>query len=471
MAKGFARLVGRVAGGIGMLSVLVSAGALGPRLVATSGVVAPLDVPVLSARRAPNVIADAVVRRQVGERAALTLRNGATVAARTSCLLAREDGVTVAEHRVDDGVIPASTMKLVTARAALSSLADDFRFTTEVRGDRPPAAGVVQGDIWLVGGGDPLLSTEEYLARQQRPTQVPTSLEDLADAVARSGARTVTGDLVVDERHFDTQRIVAGWKASYVADGQVARLSALTVDDNQMPEPGVFQPAEDPALAAGRRFRVLLRDRGIRVSGDVVDARTKGGAPPSPLLGRVRSAGIEAIVGDLLRSSDNTTAELLVKEMGREAAGTGSTAGGLDVVRAALAPVGPSAVNDQLRFVDGSGLARDNRVTCRLLVEVLESSPADGPLIGGLAVSGRTGTLDNRLRSDALAGKVKGKTGTLDGVSALAGVAERADGTVVTFAVVVNGPVGDPGAEALVDRIVQSLVAANEPVDLAVLAP
>ncbi len=436
------------------------------------GSVAPLSADVLSVRRIVGSISAAQGRQAAGESAAKTLKLAAGPAADSSCLFARQDGAVVVEHRVDEPVIPASTLKLVTAVAALQALGSDFRFTTEVRSDKIPAAGRIDGDIWLLGGGDPLLSTEDYLQQQRRPQEPATRLEELADAVQRSGVKTVGGDLLVDESRYDNERIVSVWKDSYIAESQVGRLSALMLNDSQVAVSGGFAPTPEPALEAGRRLRALLRERGISVNGDVVAAGTRSGQAPTPVIGRVRSGLVSAVVAELLRTSDNTTAELLVKELGINSGGKGSTADGLEAVRAAAGAAGVLEVfTDNVVLVDGSGLAREDRVTCRLLVAALESAPLDGALIAGLPLAGRTGTLEARLTAAGVAGRVRAKTGTLAGVSALAGVAELENGRHTWFAIVVNGDLSGSAAEAAIDRVATVLVKSSTGPDLGGLGP
>ncbi len=153
-----------------------------------------------------------------------------------------------------------------------------------------------------------------------------------------------------------------------------------------------------------------------------------------------------AELGEILRESDNTAMELLTKELGLKERGSGSTAAGLAAVRADLAADGFSLTG----FVnaDGSGLSRQDRVTCSLLVGVLERAGPGGLLVRDLPVAGRSGTLLDEMKGTAAAGRVLAKTGTLDGVKALSGwaLAAARQGTdnpalaaPVVFATVLNG--------------------------------
>jgi D-alanyl-D-alanine carboxypeptidase/D-alanyl-D-alanine-endopeptidase (penicillin-binding protein 4) len=150
-------------------------------------------------------------------------------------------------------------------------------------------------------------------------------------------------------------------------------------------------------------------------------------------------------LGEILKESDNTAMELLTKELGLKQRGSGTTAAGLAAVRADLAADGfplRGFVNE-----DGSGLSRADRVTCSLLVDVLERAGPDGLLVRDLPVAGRSGTLVDELKGTVAAGRVHAKTGTLDGVKALSGWALPAAGqgngnpglaAPVVFATVLN---------------------------------
>src|SRR3546814_9781555 len=127
------------------------------------------------------------------------------------------------------------------------------------------------------------------------------------------------------------------------------------------------------------------------------------------------------VVAQMLRESDNSTAELLIKELGH-GAGDPSTAGGLAVATAALAEAGIDMSG--VTMADGSGLSVDNRVPCDVLVDVLSGSEPAPTIQAGLAVAAETGTLAERFRGSDAAGVLRAKTGTLNSTTALAGVLE-----------------------------------------------
>ena len=142
------------------------------------------------------------------------------------------------------------------------------------------------------------------------------------------------------------------------------------------------------------------------------------------------------LVGEMLDFSDNTTAELLTKELGVQRSGAGSTAAGVAAIMAWVGSTGLDATG--VHVVDGSGLSRENRATCRFLGDLLTRGGPTGPLAEALAKPGQPGTLDKRFTSADLVDKVRAKTGTLDEVTALSGWETTNAGRNVTFSIIIN---------------------------------
>lgn len=391
-----------------------------------------LTTPVLSARRVPSVVAAPIADRRLRA----DLAEWASLVPEPACALVVDPGgEVVLDHRAAEALVPASTAKLLTAAAALEVLGPEHRFRTVVRGPAP-VDGVVPGDLHLVGGGDPVLSTPEYLTRYRRQPQVHTDLTALVDAIESAGVRRVEGRVVGDEGRYDQARWVDGWPPRYVEQHQTGPLSALLVNDGltQWPTPERWRElvaAPEPAVHAAAELVRLLEARGIEVVGDAA----AGPAPAeAPELAAVESPPLAEVVRQLLQESDNTTAELLVKELGA-AVGEPTTVGGLAVVRAALEQLGLDLAGVDLR--DGSGLSIDSRVSCRVLVEVLRH-PTVGPLLRErLAVAGRSGTLAEAFVDTSLEEALEAKTGSLRMVRSLAGFVTDDDGAF-TFAFIAN---------------------------------
>jgi D-alanyl-D-alanine carboxypeptidase/D-alanyl-D-alanine-endopeptidase (penicillin-binding protein 4) len=366
-------------------------------------------------------------------------------------------------------MVPASTQKLLTATAALEVLDPQLRFRTTAVSGSAPADGVVAGDLTLVGGGDPLLATADYTGRFQRQPQLFTDLDRLAGAIVDAGVRRIDGAVVGDEGRYDTERYVAGWPQRYIDQSSAGPLSALAVNDGfaTYPTPddpdADLAPAAEPAVEAAAVLTRLLEARGV----DVVGEPAAGAMPDGAVeVGAVESAPLLDVLRQLLQESDNNTAELLLKELGRTA-GTATTAGGSAVVTDVVADLGSP------RVIDGSGLSLDNRVTCQLLVDVLVRPGTGAEIDDLLAVAGESGTLAERFQDTALEDVLRGKTGSLTSVASLAGIVED-DDPPLAFAFVVNAdpPARVPeGALALQQQVLEVLASWPRVPDVEVLGP
>ena len=431
------------------LTVAVTAGALAVRApgpVLTDDAEGPGHVAVLSLRRAPGLLSQFVADGRLSSRLDAFLADPALGGGRDrSCVVVRPGGRAVYARRDRELLTPASNLKLVTAMSALTRLGQSTRFETTVRGARP-VAGVVEGPLWVVGGGDPLLGTKAYADSFVNQPQLRTPYEDLAAKVAAAGVREVRGGVMGDDTRYDAQRYLPSWKRSYVTEGHVGPESALAVNDGFVQ----FSPrkvvATEPAASAAALLADLLRTQGIVVGGAPGSGRAPSGLST---IATVQSPPVSEIVGAMLRESDNNTAELLVKELGRRFAQAGTTTAGIGVVRDTLTSAKLPA--GELQAVDGSGLDRGDRATCNLFAGILAADGPDGTIADGLAVAGETGTLADRFDGHPAAGRLKAKTGFLDGVVGLSGFLTPARGDALLFSFLANGlpvPTERPGYAA-----------------------
>lgn len=333
----------------------------------------------------------------------------------------------------DRALAPGSTVKLLTAAAALLTLnPTDGLVTRAVAGDEP-------GTVVLVGGGDPTLTA--LPPEQDGVYPAPTRLAALAEQV-RAAAPGPIERVVVDTSRYGDDPLAAGWEPGDVPGGFVAPIGSLMVDGGRV-DPGEQDGArvEEPALAAGRAFADLLGS-----DAQVLDGVAGRDAAP---LGSVASGPVSSLVEHMVRSSDNVLAEVLAREVALARGAPPTFAAATREVLATLEQAGLDPSGTEL--LDGSGLSREQRVPVRLVGEVLAvaASPADGapqplrPIVAGLPVAGGVGTLVDRFGDDGGTadgrGTVRAKTGTLTGVSSLAGVVTDADGRLLVFALASNG--------------------------------
>lgn len=452
----------------------------------------------------------------------------ATAAAAALSSVAPPDGATIsalvieaATGRVrfardpDRALNPASNTKLLTAAAALSLLGPSARFTTTVRGPAPDTQGRVAGDIVLVGGGDPSLSSGD--------------LYTLAQELRARGVRRVDGDLLGDDSLYGDEHLPPAFEQQPQESAAFrAAVSALTVDENAAsltvtPDlegapalltlrpvgyfdltgsvtttanssgnvrwrrqplrdaresadvsgsvaPGALplvlrQRLDNPTRAAVWSFRQALTAAGISVRGRV---REGVATQAAVVLALRRSEPLSVLMHRVGRDSNNLYAEMLLLGLGATANApqapsptTSRFAQGATRVQAWLRDRGIDTAGLVLR--NGSGLFDANRVTVRQLVGTLRAAWRDpgthAEYLAQLAVGGEEGTLRSRLATPDRPRIVRAKTGTLREVVALSGFVLSDDpGQCLIFAYIANGLDGQTQpAQRQADAFVQAL--------------
>jgi len=349
-------------------------------------------------------------------------------------------------RRPDAASTPASTVKLLTAAAAL----------TQLRGHAPFTTGVVRKGrtLYLVGDGDVTLTAQSSAGYPRTAT-----LAELARRTASALPHGAVVALRYDATAWSGPTLARGWSSSYQTSGNVSRLSALEVDEARLGDGATAPRAANPGEQAADAFRLALIAHGVQVRGTLRPAI----APPSGLgIAAVASAPVHALVTRMLTESDNDLAEALGRAVARQAGRPATFAGAAAAVVDAVGRLGVRTRG--LRLYDTSGLSRDDRVTPRALVGVLravaQGEPDLLPLASGLPVAGFTGTLADRFRRGAAragAGVVRAKTGTLAGVNALAGQVVDADGRLLVFGFLADHVPLPDAAERALDRLAAAL--------------
>lgn len=413
---------------------------------------AAMSTPLLSVRRAP-----AVLSRQVNLASLqAALQPLLESVDDNRCFALAIDGQQVAAKNETLPLSPASNLKILTAAAALDVLGPGFTYATKVVGVLG-ADGVVDGDLYLVGGGDPVLASEWWNGNNPKwPPFNETSLEALADAIQQHGVTRITGGLVGDGSRYDDEYFAPTWAAADHVT-QAGPIDALLANDSwQTPQVA----AKDPALGAAAVLRSMLQDRGITVGDATTGVTPAGGAT----IAEVQSQPLPAILAEMLTTSDNNSAEMILKEIGYAAKGQGTRAAGLQVIMEKLAAWG--IPTEGVVLVDGSGLSDANRLTCAAILGVLEHGSATDAVGEGMPVAGKEGgTLYDAFTNTPLVGKLHGKTGSLNpncnpgqlGAKSLGGYVPQPSGGAIEFVLLQNGECIANNYKPLWDQLGQAL--------------
>jgi serine-type D-Ala-D-Ala carboxypeptidase/endopeptidase (penicillin-binding protein 4) len=342
-----------------------------------------------------------------------------------------------------DPATPASTAKLLTAAAALTTLDPSDTLATTV------VAGTTPGEVVLVGGGDPTLSRT---APSQTYPGAPTVADLATQVLAAMPAGTPVSRIVVDSSLFSGPLTASGWGSADAPSSYAAPVTATAVDGARV-SPGSTARSGQPGIDAGSALADALGARGATV--------VLGEAPAgAKTLATVHSAPISRLVEQALSMSDNMLAEALSRQVAIARKLPASFEGSAQGVIGALKDAGLDVAGVTLS--DGSGLSRDDRVPASVLTAVVGGAADDSlkgtsAILSGLPVAGYTGTLFDRGDAGTAPGTVRAKTGTLLGVHALAGTVVTVDGRLLAFAVVADGSGSDAAAEAALDNVVAAL--------------
>lgn len=323
----------------------------------------------------------------------------------------------------------ASNMKLFTTATALALLGPETRIATEVLSSGTlDARGVLHGDLYLKGGGDPALGTPAFYNRFHGG--LGTNLLALVPQIRAAGIRSVTGRLYADDTIFDRLRGVAD--SGYATSSYIGPLSGLAFDSGYSGA-SARGFASDPAKLAASTLAAALNGAGVGLKPKVA----LGAAPQdSKQVAVVRSPTLTRIVNLTDVYSDNFFAETLIKLLGARFSGTGSTAAGADVVEQFA-----REHDSDLHAVDGSGLTRSGSAAPAQVVGLLrsmQSSAAGYEFIQDLALTGREGTVATRMHGTAAHGRCRTKTGTLTGVSNLSGYCFNRNGKTMIFSILMG---------------------------------
>jgi D-alanyl-D-alanine carboxypeptidase/D-alanyl-D-alanine-endopeptidase (penicillin-binding protein 4) len=445
--------------------------------------------------RLDQILADSALARSRTGIKVVSLRSGDTLYERDSHLLFH----------------PASNQKLLTSAAALAVLGPAFEFSTRVAYDSGAVKdSTIVGNMYLIGGGNPDLTTAE--------------LFELSQKLRQAGLRHVTGDLICDDFYFDDVRWGSGWMWDDDPSPDFSRFTALTVNDNAITvsvAPGdslgalakvTLEPSTDFVQVVNTSVTTLDEDSTRKDSSTTMSLQTelplridrrwqhnentivvdgaisigapletatvnllypevyagtlfrevlqsagiilrgrvaRGLAPPRPqILAEHRQPLLPTLI-NLNKVSDNLSAELILKTIGAEKFGRrGSAERGLRAMRLFLSSVGVDTLS--LQLADGSGVSRYNLITPAAIVGLLTAMWQDFKLgnefVATLPIAGVDGTLERRMQSTLAAGVIHAKTGSLSGVSTLSGYTATMDGEELAFSIMMQPFLGSASA-------------------------
>jgi D-alanyl-D-alanine carboxypeptidase/D-alanyl-D-alanine-endopeptidase (penicillin-binding protein 4) len=393
-------------------------------------------------------------------------------------------------------LLPASTMKIVTLAAAAEKLGWDYRFETTLLADGSFDGGALQGDLVVVGTGDPSLVAADGMADRV--------FAEWADRLKQRGIRMISGRIIGDDDGFEDETLGFGWSWDDLPDDYAAGVGALQFNEDALritiasgpaagdsaavsvtpggsaaivvnavttgapgspasirtrrlpgsmrlelrgsiPLGGALSTLEvsvdNPTLFFVAALRTALIANGIDVRGPAVDIDDVPDAPKpasAPLVS-YHSAPLSALAQRLMKASQNQYAETLLKTVSA-GAGVKSAAAGRLAAQTILESWGVPA--SELIMRDGSGLSRYDFVTPNALVTILAHLDRDArlrePFEAALPIAGRDGSLSNRMKGTPAEGNARAKTGSMTGVRALSGYVTTADGERLVFSIVAN---------------------------------
>ena len=450
---------------------------------------------------------ETALERAVGAEVARALRDTAAMGVHVVEL---DTGETVYAYSPDEPRPIASNSKLFTTAAALDALGPGYFFETRLlmRGDAE--AGVLRGDLGVVGAGDPQISGREYGGDVFGP------FRPWAAALRERGIRRVTGDLYLANGRFEPLRVHPDWPRDQLTEWYEAPIDALSYSDNcvlvrvwpgraggravveTVPPVPIFQvdntaittakrvgtrlyvgrvdtvltvkgsidagsgPFEtwvtvpDPALYFGAGLRAALAEEGIEVAGSLRPVAELPGAVWERVA--VHRSDLVTALRTTNKRSQNFYAETLAKELGALRCGQGSWAAGVQAIGEFVVSIG--VPRGSFHMADGSGMSRANQFAPRAITTLLRHMffhPAGMEFAQSLPYSGEDmKSWKRRLATPPYRGNVFAKTGTLNGVSALSGYAKAVSGKSYAFSILITKSRGD--AHTAQDRIVMALI-------------
>lgn len=403
-----------------------------------------------------------------------------------------KSGKEIFAHNADLSLVPASCAKIVTAATALDLLGPEHKFETHFYSGEPLHAGTIN-TLFVKGTGDPTLVNED--------------IETIANALWRKGVRRISSGIVIDDSFFDsgdyprkdtgegraytakTSAVAVNFNSAEIEVGPGKKSGApgfaavnppsdyfqiksklvtgrrFRIGINLVDAPGgetilvsgtiplrsgnqkFYRSIENPALHAGATIRYFLEQKGIKIGGKVREGKVPQTAKE---ILRFESKPLSEIVMEMNKRSNNFIAEQILKHVGAVKFGPpASTAKGSKAAAEYMASIG--IPKGEVILENGSGLSDNSVISAKNLVKILvavqKNKKYAKEFFDSLSVFGVDGTTKKWRSAPDLLGKAFVKTGTIGGVSSLAGYLPMAGGNMAAFAIIINGlPRGAAGA-------------------------
>jgi D-alanyl-D-alanine carboxypeptidase/D-alanyl-D-alanine-endopeptidase (penicillin-binding protein 4) len=459
------------------------------------------------------------------ERAAMKLLNDQSMIHGSASIkiISVENAATIFDYDADKCLMPASVQKLVTSAAALELLGPEFRFTTRLAfsGDLNKKTGLLKGNIFIIGGGDPALGSLYFT------DQYKDFIKKWIAAIKDHGIKKIEGKVISDDSRYDYQPVPPKWLWEDIGNYYGAGTYGLSVFDNMfeihfktssegsvpiitgfVPHicensysnflsakgtsdngyvfavpyndygwiAGTIPPDEndfilkasitDPPLLMAKLFDSMLDSAGIEISGEPSTTRLNHIFTSAEMvtIDEIHSPTLNEIIEILNHESVNLYAEHLIKELGKTFSNEGTTANGIQIVKKFL---DESGVGSGSFFIeDGSGMSPMNAISSSGLTDLLYYMKNRGryfdEFLASLPAAGIEGTLKSYFRSDVFRSNLKAKSGSMTRVRSYAGYFKAKSGKEMIFSIIINNFSGSSGnIVGLIEEILQETILNN----------
>jgi D-alanyl-D-alanine carboxypeptidase/D-alanyl-D-alanine-endopeptidase (penicillin-binding protein 4) len=350
-----------------------------------------------------------------------------------------ETGDTLYSRNAHKLFMPASNQKILTSAVALTQLGPDYRYHTVIAKRGEIKDSVLNGDLIVIGRGDPTMSDRVYGSAAKE-------MAAIADSIRAHGIRRVTGALRQGGNAFPDSIYGYGWEWDDIGGESGAPVDELLYNEGMVQRAARIDGRDTVISVATRTPGYVylsalygaLSQRGVSVTG-LVDLNIDSLAAPLDTVYVIQSPPLREILKHFMKPSQNQIGEALLKTLGLEKTGIGTADAGAAVISTQLRDWGI----DSTEYVvyDGSGLSRHDLVTPHAIVTILSTMRKDTAFTvyyDAFPIAGVDGTIRSRMKGTAAENNLHGKTGTIEFVRSLSGYVDTADGQKLVFSFLSN---------------------------------